>query len=426
MMTTDLVGKTLGGYKLVEMIGAGGLAAVYKAYQPNLERWIAVKVLHYKDSDALVRFRREAQAIARLRHRCIVIVYEYGEEENWPYIAMEYIEGGTLADRLTGQPMEWVKVTNLAIAIADALDYAHQQGVIHRDVKPSNILMPQEDWPLLADFGLVKLADADFALTGTGVSMGTPAYVSPEQARGVTIDNHSDMYSLGVIIFEMLAGRLPFDYTNPNKIMLAHISESPPTPREFNPDCPSALAEIVLRAMQKTPSQRYDSMRKMADALEDVLASSKDRPIFYASTPPPPAKTRTHSDTLETIKLADQTEQPPGPEPTSKWEARIFLVDQKVTIQVPDKESLTLGRTHRNTIADIDLGPHGAADVGVSRHHARLIRQRDGWLIDDLNSLNGTYVNDCKVNPGHPAPLKDGDLVRCSHMSFLFLVTSKT
>jgi serine/threonine protein kinase len=425
-MTTDLVGKTLGGYKLVEMIGSGGLAAVYKAYQPNLERWIAVKVLHYKDSDALIRFQREAQAIARLRHRNIVIVYEYGEEDNWPYIAMEYIEGGTLADRLSGLPMDWVKVTNLAIAIADALDYAHREGVFHRDVKPSNILMPQEDWPLLADFGLVKLSDAEFALTGTGVSMGTPAYVSPEQARGVTIDNHSDMYSLGVVMFEMLAGRLPFDYPNPNKIMLAHISEPPPTPREFNPDCPPALAEIVLRTLQKSPPQRYEDMREMADALEDVLASSKDRPIFYESTSPPPAKTRTHSDTLETVKLADQAEQPPGLEPASKWDARIFLVDQKVTIQVPDKDSLIIGRTHRKTTADIDLGPHSAADAGVSRHHARLIRQNDGWLIDDLSSLNGTYVNDNKVNPGHPVPLKDGDLIRCSHMSFLFLVTSKT
>ena len=187
-MNTDLVGKTLGQYQLVEKIGAGGLAVVYRAYQTHLERWVAVKVLHYQDREALIRFQREAQAIARLRHRNIVIVYEYSEEDSWPFIAMEFIEGGTLNDRLSDQPMDWIKVSNLSIAIADALDYAHKQGLIHRDVKPSNVLMAQDDWPLLADFGLVKLPDAEFVLTGTGISMGTPAYLAPEQARGINVD----------------------------------------------------------------------------------------------------------------------------------------------------------------------------------------------------------------------------------------------
>ncbi|MBN1220875.1 MAG: protein kinase [Anaerolineae bacterium] len=416
-MAIDLVGKTIGGYKLVEKIGAGGLAAVYKAYQPNLERWIAVKVLHYQDNEALIRFRREAQAIARLRHRNIVIVYEYGEDDSWPYIAMEYIEGGTLADRLTGQPMDWAKVTNLAISIADALAYAHRLGLVHRDVKPSNILMAQEDWPLLADFGLVKLPDADFVLTGTGVSMGTPAYVAPEQARGVAIDKRSDMYALGVVMFEMLTGRLPFNYPNPNKILLAHISEPPPSPRQFNPDCPTGLEKIIMTTLQKSPDERYSDLSIMSSELEDVLASSKERPAFYSSPPPTPAKVQ---EKLAAVGLPDGAAQP------LQWEARIFLVAQRITIPAPDRDKLIIGRTHRQSLTDIDLGPYGAADAGVSRHHARLIRQENGWFIDDLNSLNGTYVNDTKVEPGHPLPLKDGDLIRCSHLAFIFLLRPKT
>jgi serine/threonine protein kinase len=420
-MAVELVGKTLGQYKLVEKIGAGGLAVVYKAYQPNLERWIAVKILHYKEKDALIRFQREAQAIARLRHRNIVILYEYGEENNWPFIAMEYIEGGTLANRLSGQPMDWVKATNLAIAIADALACAHKVRIVHRDVKPTNILMAQDDWPLLADFGLVKLPDAEFILTGTGVSMGTPAYVAPEQARGVHIDHRSDMYALGVVIFEMLTGRLPFDYPNPNRIMLAHISETPPSPRQFNPDAPIGLEQVILTALEKTPDQRFGDMEEMKRALEDVLASSKERPAFYAVPPPQPAQAQPQADPLEAVSLS--TEQPAHSE---QWHARIFLIDQKETLQIPERDSLIIGRTHRQTMADIDLGPHGAAEAGVSRVHARLTHHGDGWHIDDLDSLNGTYVNDVKINPGQPVLLKDGDLIRCSHLTFLFLVTAKS
>ncbi len=399
-MNTDLVGKTLGQYQLVEKIGAGGLAVVYKAYQTHLERWVAVKVLHYQDRVALIRFQREAQAIARLRHRNIVIVYEYGEENSWPFIAMEFIEGGTLNDRLSDQPMDWIKVTNLSIAIADALDYAHKQGLIHRDVKPSNVLMAQDDWPLLADFGLVKLPDAEFVLTGTGISMGTPAYLAPEQARGTNVDLRSDMYSLGVVMFEMLTGRLPFNYANPNKVMLSHISEPPPHPRQFNPDCPVGLEEAILTALQKSPDDRYADMREMVNALEDVLSSSKERPAFYKA--------------------------PPSAVATSQQAARIFLVEQRANIPLPNKESLTLGRTHRQIVADVNLGPYGAIEAGVSRHHAQLTRNDAGWFIDDLNSLNGTFVNEVKVFPGQPVRLKDGDLLRCGQLSFLFLTTSQS
>ncbi len=227
-MTTNLVGKMIGGYELVEAIGAGSLAVVYRAHQPNLDRWVAVKVLHFKGQTSLVRFKREAKAIALLRHQNILIVNEYGEDGEWPYIVMECIEGGTLKDRLSDGPLDWVKAVKLIIPIAEALHYAHNQGIVHRDIKPSNILMARPDWPLLADFGMVKLTDSEEELTMVGAVVGTPSYIAPEQARGAEIDHRVDMYALGVILFEMVTGRLPFDYENVHKVLLAHIADPPP------------------------------------------------------------------------------------------------------------------------------------------------------------------------------------------------------
>lgn len=410
-MTPNLVGKTIGGYKLVEEIGEGGLATVYKAYQPTLKRWVAVKVLHYKDKNAVIRFQREAQAIARLRHRNILIVYEYGEEGPWPYIVMEYIEGGTLEDRLTGRPIDWVKTLDLMIPIAEVLAYAHEHGIIHRDVKPSNILMPQEDWPLLADFGLVKLPNEkeEGEVTSSGVTMGTPAYVAPEQARGTVIDHRADIYSLGVVLFEMITGRLPFGYLNPNKVLLAHITEPAPSPRKFNPNCPPELEKIILKTMAKSPDDRYLTMKDMIRDLKNVLDSADGRSADFHQASPASFQTKIMQSS-DIPKPLDQ-----------KQEARIHLKEKNVTIPIPDDDSVVIGRTHRNTVADIDLGPYGAAQAGVSRHHCLLIRQANQWLLDDLGSLNGTYVNDVRIEPGNPVLLKNGDIIRCSHLSFVFL-----
>lgn len=433
---TDLIGHTLGGYNLVEIIGSGAMATVFKAFQPNLERWVAVKVLHYKESSALVRFQREAKAIALLRHRNILIVYEYGEEGNWPYIVMEYVEGGALNDHLTGRPMPWPKAVNLMIPVAEALWHAHRQGIIHRDVKPSNILLPQPDWPLLADFGLVKLSGAEHEVTRTGTSMGTPAYVAPEQARGAPVDHRADIYSLGVILFELITGCLPFDYPNPNKVLLAHISEPIPYPRTYNSGCPPVLEDIILTTMQKAPEERYKDMGQVITVLRDVMSSSVVRPAFYNESAPParPAKERQETAAFRP-EPPGQASSPVRPEssPTADTrprgepgpDAKIFITDKNATVQIPEQDSIVIGRTHRNIIADLDLGPYGAAQVGISRRHALLTRNGDQWLIDDLGSLNGTFVNEVPVKSGHPVPLKNGDLIRCSHMSFIFLLTPK-
>ena len=421
--TADLLGKSFGKYRLVEEIGTGAMATVFKAYQDDLERWVAVKVLHYQEHKALIRFEREAKAIALLRHRNILIVHEYGQEESWPYIVMEYVEGGTLSNRLSDEPVNWTQTVNLLIPVADALHHAHQNNIIHRDVKPSNILLPQPDWPLLADFGLVKLPQRQQeTITRTGMSLGTPAYVAPEQARGVEVDYRADMYALGVILFEMVTGRLPFIYTNPNKMLLAHISEQVPLPSQFNPNCPPTLETVILKALEKSPDKRFSNMAEMMGALQNVLASTLPQPVTKPETAPfpeelPPQENAKQLNAVDTLP-------DPIPLPSTGGQARILITDKNITLNVPEKDDVLIGRAHRNALVDIDLGPYGAAEVGVSRDHARLTRKDNGeWLIDDLESLNGTFVNGEKVEAGYPIALKNGDVVRCSHLSFVFLLT---
>lgn len=415
----DLTGKILGQYKLVELLGEGGLATVYKGYQQNLNRWVAVKVLHSDEQQVLARFEREAKAVALLRHRNILMVYEYGFADSRPFIAMEYVEQGTLENYLTGHPLEWSHAVHIAISVGEALHYAHGHGLIHRDVKPSNILMPQKDWPLLADFGMVKVSDDDRVLTATGMIMGTPAYIAPEQARGEKIGIHADMYALGVILFEMVTGRLPFDYDNANMLMLAHIQETPPSPREFNPACPPELEQIIIKTLEKSSTDRYPDMAAMVTALKGVLAThqldvnnmgtrefgdvSPDEASFRPSTGPHPQETNST--------------------------VRLMIPDKNVSIALPEwelkTEYLTIGRTHGKNHVDIDLGPHGAVESGISRQHSRLTKQGNTWLIDDLGSTNGTLVNQVKLTPGVPVSLKNGDVIHLGRMHLIFLTSAK-
>ncbi|HRV93060.1 MAG TPA: FHA domain-containing serine/threonine-protein kinase [Anaerolineae bacterium] len=444
-MALDLVGKTLGGYRLDRLIGEGGMASVYKGYQESLKRWVAVKVLYYQEGTSLARFQLEAKAIASLRHRNILIIYEYGEEEGLPYIAMEYIEGGTLEERLNGSPLGWRQVVNLSIPIAEALHYAHNHNIIHRDVKPSNILMPQEDWPLLADFGLVKRSDSEQSLTKTGTFLGTPNYIAPEQARDLVLDCRADLYSLGVVMFEMITGRLPFDYEIPNKILLAHVTEMPPSPRDFNPNCPVELEQVILKTLEKDRDDRYPDMQGLIDALEQILANppavadepalpdssqEKSAGLFgsfkklFGSKPKRPHEGQGDS-TASNPELALAGDENMGTLQLDRADAarpiaRIVLKDKSATIDLPNKNTLVLGRTHGNTVVDIDLDPYQASKYGVSRRHARLVSRSNRWLLEDLHSLNGTFVNGVEVKHGQPVELNHKDSIRLSHMVFTF------
>lgn len=271
---SDLIGQTLGGYRILSQIGKGGMATVYKAYQPSLERHVAIKVLppYYAQQDEtfLKRFRQEARAIARLRHPNILVALEYGEEAETTFIVMEYVEAGTLTDRLR-QPMPLREAEAILRQVASALEYAHEQGVIHRDVKPSNILLPKPEWPLLTDFGLAKIVGGA-QMTQTGSISGTPAYMSPEQGRGEPLDHRTDIYSLGIVLYEMATGAVPFTAETPMAVIVKHMIEPLPLPTKLNPDLPESVELVILKALAKDPKDRYAKAGDMAEALAEAVA----------------------------------------------------------------------------------------------------------------------------------------------------------
>lgn len=267
----EAAGSRLGQFQLCEVIRRGKLSTVYKASQPALRRFVALKVLHpAADPQLAARFQLEAEATARLAHPNILPVYDYGQQDGCFYLATQYIEGGaTLADSL-GVPMDPPTAVQLASRLLDALHHAHQRGVVHRDVKPTNILMASPTWPLLADFGIAKLVARreDPQLTQQGFVVGTAAYMAPEQALGLPIDARTDVYALGVVLYEMVTGRVPFDADTPTAALARHAYEPPPPPRTLAPGLPAPLEAVLLRALAKEPSGRYQTAAAMREALE--------------------------------------------------------------------------------------------------------------------------------------------------------------
>src|SRR5579859_4792303 len=238
---SDLVGKTLGIYRLEMPLGKGGMATVYRAYQSAVKRYVAIKVMaaNLADDPGFVqRFSREAQVIASLQHPHILPIIDYGQSDGLHYLVMPYLEGGSLEDRMRKQPLTLREATRFLDQIASALDYAHRRGVVHRDFKSSNVLLDNDENVYLTDFGIARLVGSDAKLTATGVIMGTPAYMSPEQAIGRPVDGRSDIYSLGVVVYEMVTRRLPFVGDTPIMFIHKHVYETPPPLRQVNPALP--------------------------------------------------------------------------------------------------------------------------------------------------------------------------------------------
>ncbi len=271
-----LTGQTLGPYRLIQGVGRGGMAEVYLGEDERLQRKVAVKVLPASlasEGAFLARFEREAKAAARLQHPNILGVYDYGEQDGVTYLVMPFMNGGSLAQiiaRARG-PLPLDKIVKWTGEMGSALTYAHNQGIIHRDVKPGNMLVGPDEHLLLADFGIAKVMDASTALTNTGAAVGSPEYMAPEQANSVA-EYRSDIYALGVVVFEMLTGRVPFTATTPIQLMLRQVNDPPPAPRSLNPAISPQVEAVVLRALAKRPARRYQSATDLADALKAAAA----------------------------------------------------------------------------------------------------------------------------------------------------------
>ena len=277
----DLVGRTLGQYEIIEPLGKGGMATVYKAYQSSLQRHVALKVLSpalAEDPDLVRRFLREAQSAAALHHPNVIVIHDVGSDEDIHYIVAEYLEGVTLAQLLEvtgdhGGTLPLDRILHIVRQVSDALDYAHARGYVHRDIKPSNIMVDpaRDDHVTLMDFGLVQVTGGS-RITRTGFIMGTPDYMSPEQAKGETVDRRTDIYSLGVTTYHMLTGDVPFAKPTPHAILMAHIMEEPPAMSAPLGTTPTEVEAVVLKSMAKDPADRYEWAGELAGDLE--LASS--------------------------------------------------------------------------------------------------------------------------------------------------------
>jgi tetratricopeptide (TPR) repeat protein len=307
------VGETVGPYRILQQLGQGGMATVFKAYHAALDRYVALKVLHpafTEDPNFLARFQREARLVARLEHPNIVPIYDYAEYEGRPYLVMKFIEGETLKARLGRSRLEPSEVAQIVEAVGAALSYAHKHGVLHRDVKPSNVLLGQDGQIYLADFGLARIAQSGESTLTSDMILGTPQYISPEQAVGKKeLNEGTDIYSFGVMLYELVVGRVPFSADTPFSIIHDHIYSPLPPPTQLNADVPPAVERVLLKALAKDPNDRYLDVPALVTAFLEAWKEAWPS----GTHPAAPAGATAVSAPASTTQRLVQTE-PPRPE----------------------------------------------------------------------------------------------------------------
>ncbi len=457
----SLINKSLGNFRIVERIGVGGMAMVYKAYQPTLDRHVAIKILPASQSQDPVfvkRFVQEARSVAKLAHPNIVQIHDFGTEpnENITYIVMEYVDGGTLKERLRG-PLLVTEAVDFMIQAAEGLECAHRNGIIHRDVKPANMLVRRDGHLLLSDFGIAKIMEESTSLTRVGTGIGTPQYMAPEQGMGQPVDRRSDIYSLGIVLFHCLAGAVPFSAENPLTITVKHINEPLPVGRLVALNVPDSIIQVVLKMAAKQAADRYQTADEVVAALTRALvAASLSIPRLYRAggssgqlqgnqgggapysgsllqssypnypsvpgpgypqygTPPAGSMTcfRCGANNSNTrrfcVHCGDELANTRASKDTYVINGRPLLARFTFQSKGPlqgrqyrfHQDVTTIGRTNGNALI--------LADPSVSRHHARLWFADGYWYLDDAGSSNGTLVN--KIRISQPVVLKDGDII---------------
>lgn len=305
-----MIPEKIGRYEIRAELGRGGMATVYHGYDPRFEREVAVKVLPsellHSDPQFKLRFEREAKIIAQLEHPSIVPVYDVGEENGQPYFVMRYMNGGSLAERIKQKVMSVEEAARILGQIAPGLDEAHSKGIVHRDLKPSNILFDAKGTPYISDFGIAKLSQSQASsVTGSAI-IGTPAYMAPEQAAGETVDGRSDIYALGIILFEMLTGRQPYEADTPMAVAIKHITDPVPHILEANPSLPADVDAIIQTAMAKRKEDRFSTAMELVDALRMVgsTATTQMRTVRVAP---------------KTVAAAEKAAVPPARKPLNIW-----------------------------------------------------------------------------------------------------------
>ncbi|HEX3027559.1 MAG TPA: protein kinase, partial [Clostridia bacterium] len=312
----NYIGKKLDGrYEVQEIIGVGGMAVVYKAYDCIDDRTVAVKILkdeYLTNEEFRRRFKNESKAVAVLSHPNIVKVYDVSFGEKFQYIVMEFIDGITLKEYIDQQKnLTWKEALHFTVQILRALQHAHDRGIVHRDIKPQNIMMLEDGTIKVTDFGIARFAHSE-TRTMTDKAIGSVHYISPEQARGGYTDEKSDIYSVGVMLFEMLTGELPFEADSAVSVAIMQLQQNPKQPREINPDIPEGLEEITLRAMQKDPAQRYASASAMLDDIEEFKRNPSAHFEYKYFVDESPTK---YVDAINKIK---KTEEPEGKKQKAK------------------------------------------------------------------------------------------------------------
>ena len=401
---TNLIGQTLNKrYRLDALLGDGGMGTVYRAADLNLERQVAIKLMHShfaRQEEFRARLVQEARTSAQLDHPSIVRVYDFGDSEIGLFIAMEFVDGGSLRDHLRRlqrlqKYLPLAQCLQIGIQIAEALDYAHRRKIIHRDVKPGNIILKRLSRPdeagaqpfraLLTDFGLVKLQEGT-SLTQSGATVGTPTYMSPEQCEGRELDGRSDLYSLGIVLYELVANKLPFTFQTLSEAIAAHHNNlQPATASTLRPEVPPIIDTLLVRAMSKRPDQRFATGAEMADALRSAFVALEGLPT----------RVMLHQE----LDILDQVAEPPD-----GYELQIRTPGHADSLVPLTRSVVTLGRNLDN---DIVL----PAD-GVSRHHTRLQATSLGWEVVDLGGVNGTWLNEHRLRPEEPTPLVVGSVLR--------------